>query len=141
MTQRTRTITLQSSGMEVTIAMPNLYQLLASHVKLPNPMTGRIIELLEGAGLYGKSTPEQIAAYNRDTLMGAMELASICLVKPKLVLDREPGEGEVGPQAFAHSDWAELLALFRSDPPKPADPDNKPKQTAGAMGNEPKDAV
>ena len=114
--KRTRTITLRGSGMVVEFAMPNLYQILGSNAKV-NPMTGRIVELLEGYGPGISATPDQRTAYARDTLLGAMELASLCLVKPKLVLDREPADdSEIGPEAFAHADWAELLALFRGDP-------------------------
>jgi hypothetical protein len=119
MTQRTRTIILQGSGQTVEFAMPNLYQLVASHAKHLNPMTARIIELLEGYGPQPSASKEQRDAYARDSLMGAMELASLCLVSPRLVLDREPGEGEVDPSAFAYSDWGELMRLFRGDPPRP----------------------
>lgn len=139
MTKRTITHTLRGSGMEVTFQMPNLYTLILSHIKIPNPSTARILELLEGAGLLSTATPAQQAAYARDTLMGAMELASLCLVEPRLVLDREPGEGEVGPEAFAHSDWGELLSIFRADPYKPAAADQKSGSGAGALGDEQSD--
>jgi hypothetical protein len=134
MTTRTRTIVLKASGMEVTISMPNLYQLVASHTKSANPMTARIIELLEGYGLIGPSTAAQRAQLAQDTLLGAMELASLCLVKPKLRLDatseRPLLDGEVGPEAFAYNDWTELLRLFRGDPEQKATPDNQQSGTA-----------
>lgn len=132
---RTRTIILKASGMEVTISMPNLYQLVASHAKTPNPMTGRIIELLEGYGLVGASTPKQREKLAQDTILGVVELASLCLERPKLILDRAPVEsdGEVGPEAFAYSDWTELLGLFRSDPQKKAANHSEPGATSEAV--------
>jgi hypothetical protein len=138
--KRTVTHTLRGSGMTVTLAMPNLYQLIASSIKVPNPMTARIIELLEGSGLLSTATPAQQAAYARDTLMGAMELAALCLTQPRLVLDRDPGEGEVGPEAFAHSDWGELLALFRANPARPA-ADQGSGGAATPVADEPGDRV
>ncbi len=118
MTKRTIHHTLKASGMDIVFAMPDVYQLILSNIKAPNPMTARIIELLEGYGLIGTTTPAQRAVYAQETLMAAIELASLCLVSPKLVLDREPDEsaGEVGPSAFAHGDWAEMGRLFRANP-------------------------
>lgn len=123
MTKRTINHTLKASGMEIVFAMPDLYQLILSNIKAPNPMTARIIELLEGYGLLGTSTPAQRAQYAQETLMAAIELASLCLVSPKLVLDREPDEsaGEVGPSAFAHGDWSEMGRLFRANPESATD--------------------
>lgn len=126
MTQRTIHHKLKASGMDIVFAMPDVYQLILSNIKAPNPMTARIIELLEGYGLIGTTTPAQRTQYAQETLMAAIELASLCLVSPKLVLDREPDEsaGEVGPAAFAHSDWAEMGRLFRSNPEPTANQDS-----------------
>jgi hypothetical protein len=118
MSKRTITHILKGSGMEIVFSMPDLYQLVLSNVKAPNPMTSRIMELLEGYGLVGATTAAQRTAYAQETYLAAVELASLCLVNPKLVLDREPDEsaGEVGPSAFAHGDWAEMGRLFRANP-------------------------
>lgn len=144
---RTADMTL-SGGRVVSLAMPDMYTILATNGRAPNPGMGAVLRLLEGAGALEQQNLLQrlngLAEYYR----GLYEVAALCLVAPRLRLDGgEAGSDEITPRDLAFNDVQQIYySFFRTDPPTPS---NEPAAelvgaTIGAMfanGATPEDAA
>lgn len=92
------------------VQMPDLYQILATVDAVPSQVMIDVLNLLdqEGAEL-PTLDPALKFLRKRNKLRGMYSLASLILVRPRLVLDRAPGEGEIGPSQLS---WGDLEGLF-----------------------------
>ena len=134
----TRTATMDlNGGRVVKLSMPNIYKLLTGS-GVPNPALAGILRLLDGEGALAAPSETQLLHGARDRLRGLMEIAALCLVEPKLRLDGEPGEGEIGPPDLAFGDY-ELIyySFFRSDPLSisPVPDVREPRASEGAVSD------
>jgi hypothetical protein len=99
------------TGRIVTLTMPDLYSIMASVGRVPSPHIAAVLDLLIQDKAY---TPEGASAdvyiRKRDEVRGRYALAALCLVSPRLVLDRapKPEEDEIGPGDLS---WVELEAI------------------------------
>lgn len=108
----TDTRILPGSGRVVQLQMPDLYGALSAG-QIPNPLLGPILLLIESTQP-SDATRELIRA--RDNVMALYNLASLCLVEPRLILKGEPGEGEIGVRDLRFDDVQWLYwSYFRSD--------------------------
>jgi hypothetical protein len=95
---------------EAEVRMPNLFQILATVDAVPNQVMIDVLNLLEseGADLPG-ADPALKFLRKRNAVRGKYALASLILVRPRLVLDREPREGEIGPDSLS---WGDVEGLY-----------------------------
>lgn len=110
----TDTRILPGSGRTVQLQMPDLYSALAASAGgIPNPLLHPIIRLIDS--LRPDNMTEALVK-SRDNIIALYNLASLCLVEPKLILTGTPGEGEIGPGALRFDDvqWI-YWSYFRSD--------------------------
>jgi hypothetical protein len=92
--------------------MPDLYAILATVDAVPNQLMIDVLNLLEAEGAELPTLdPALKFLRKRNLIRGKFALASLILVKPRLVLDREPGEGEIGP---AQLSWGDVEGLYYS---------------------------
>jgi hypothetical protein len=98
---------------DAEVRMPNLYEILATVDAVPSQLMIDVLNLLEAEGSEISSLVEPTKKFlrKRNTIRGKYALASLILVKPRLVLDREPGEGEIGP---AQLSWGDVEGLYYS---------------------------
>lgn len=110
----TDTRILPGSGRTVQLQMPDLYSALAASAGgIPNPLLQPIIRLIDSSES-GNMTDALIKS--RDNIIALYNLASLCLVEPKLVLTGTPGEGEIGIRDLRFDDLQWLYwSYFRSD--------------------------
>ncbi|HNP73850.1 MAG TPA: hypothetical protein PKK15_22230 [Kouleothrix sp.] len=153
------TLTLRS-GRAVTVALPDLYALVAAPpadpgmLDLPNAALLAITDLIVyGANLTAPPAAEARLAENRAFLQTQYEIAALCLVAPRLVLRGPAAADDLTPRDLHPADLAVLLAWFQNggsvgapaaahsqpDAGAPADPDGAapalpPERAAGADG-------
>jgi hypothetical protein len=98
---------------EAEVRMPDLYAILATVDAVPSQLMIDVLNLLEaeGADIPGLAEPGKKFLRKRNAVRGKYALASLILVKPRLVLDRPPGEGEIGP---AQLSWGDVEGLYYS---------------------------
>jgi hypothetical protein len=97
---------------EADVRMPNLYEILATVDAVPNQLMIDVLNLLEAEGTdIPNADPATKFLRKRNLIRGKYALASLILVRPRLVLGREPGEGEIGPH---HLSWGDLEGLYYS---------------------------
>ena len=99
---------------EAEVRMPNLYEILATVDAVPSQLMIDVLNLLEGEGaeIPGLVEPTKKFLRKRNTIRGKYALASLILVKPRLVLEARPlVEGEIGP---AQLSWGDVEGLYYS---------------------------
>lgn len=119
---------LPSCGLFVELRWPGLYALVLTG-EIPNPLTADVLRMVSGAANDKDPEDEEalIERYRKDA-RSFLGIAQRCLVRPRLVLDREPDyeRDEIGPGDLHEQDmlWiyghfvqkgpaAETVALFR----------------------------
>jgi hypothetical protein len=92
--------------------MPDIYEILATVDAVPSQLMIDVLNLLEAEGAELPTLdPGLKFLRKRNLIRGKYALASLILVKPRLVLDREPGEGEIGPSQLS---WGDVEGLYYS---------------------------
>lgn len=111
---------LPHSGLAVELRWPGLYA-LALTSEIPNPLAADVLRIVSGAT--GKeATPqsdeEQIALYRKNA-RSFLAIAQRCLVRPRLVLDREPDyeRDEIGPGDLHENDIQWIFFQFVGEGP------------------------
>jgi hypothetical protein len=95
---------------EAEVQMPDLYQILATVDAVPNQLMIDVLNLLEREGAELPTLDPALKFLRlRNKTRGIYALASLILVKPRLVLDRPPGEGEIGPSQLS---WGDVEGLY-----------------------------
>jgi hypothetical protein len=95
---------------EAEVQMPNLYEILATVDAVPNQVMIDVLNLLESEGAdLPSADPALKFLRKRNVIRGKYALASLILVRPRLVLDREPREGEIEPGDLS---WGDLEGLY-----------------------------
>lgn len=116
---------LLSRGRWAEVQMPDLYEILGAVDAVPSQIMIDVLNLLdkEGAELpVGLSEPQLKFLRKRNRVRGLYSLASLILVKPRLVLEKRPLiEGEIGPADLSYGDveglyYAYFLAGHRNAP-------------------------
>jgi hypothetical protein len=95
---------------EAEVAMPDLYAILATVDAVPSQVMIDVLNLLDGEGAeLPTADPALKFLRKRNKIRGMYSLASLILVRPRLVLGRAPGEGEIGPDRLS---WGDVEGLF-----------------------------
>lgn len=113
------------SGNVARMKRPGLMT-LASRGLIPNPYLGPIRKLLAGRNGSGNTDEERWAIFD-ENYQAYVGVAQLALVEPRLITDREPGPGEIGPEKLSDQDllwiyfnYAEgdesVIATFRARP-------------------------
>lgn len=117
-----------TTGVEAKVQMPNLYAILATVGAVPSQAMIEVLTLLdqEGVALAGVDEGQKFLRI-RNNIRGMYAMASLILVEPRLVLDKDPGEGEIGPRDLSLTDvealyWRYFRGGYRPPPRSPADP-------------------
>lgn len=98
-----------STGL-ATVRMPDLFQILATVDAVPSQIMIDVLNLLDQEGAELPTVdPAQKFLRKRNKIRGMYSLASLILVSPRLILDRAPGDGEIGPDQLS---WGDLEGLF-----------------------------
>lgn len=127
------------SGRVVRLALPDLWSIVSAVGRIPNPIVMAVMDLLIRDGSY---TPEQVQAdvylRKREEILGIYACAALCLVEPRLVIGRTPGEGEIGPRDLPYGD-AEVIyyRFFRHGDPSLFDLLADPAFAAGPPSSAP----
>jgi hypothetical protein len=102
-------IELPGCGHVARLIRPSLTALAATTGGVPNPLSEKLIQLALGRRA---ANDEQALEYYRRNSRAYVEAAALCFVEPRLVLDREPGEGEIGPDDLTDLDYTWLYHSF-----------------------------
>lgn len=104
--------TLPGSGNVARLIRPSLTALVGVTNGVPNPLSKEVMRLLAAAPP-GKAE-EALFANIRNNSRAYMEIARMCLVEPRLALDKEPNyeRGEIGPNDLADLDYAWIYHSF-----------------------------
>lgn len=98
--------TLPGSGHIARLVRPSLMALAVKAGQVPNTLSDAVIKFLiaSDSDLH-KTDEEKIASY-RQNVRAYFEVAALCMVSPRLVLDRDPNydADEVGPEAMHDRD-------------------------------------
>lgn len=101
---------LPGSGNVARLIRPSLTALVSVSSGVPNPLSRDVQKLITGAA------PTQDEAKRWENYVAnsraMQEVAQLCLKEPRLVLDREPGEGEIGPADLTDLDYSWLYYTF-----------------------------
>lgn len=94
-----------ASGQVIDLAMPDLYAILATVGAVPSQSMIEVLNLLdqEGVTLSGLDPAHKFLRI-RAQIRGMYALLSHIIVRPRLVLDRLPGDGEIGPRDLSFND-------------------------------------
>lgn len=138
------------SGLVVELEMPNLYGILAGVGRVPNPLLAPVLDLLIKDRSYTPGGPDaDVYVRKVQEIRGMYAVMALCAVRPRLRLDGEPQEGEIGPADVSYDDlevvyWgyfrgrrASARALAAAvDPERAAEPaspgDDVPHDAGGA---------
>lgn len=115
-------IKLPGSGNVARLVRPPLASMVLTNHGAPNPLSRDVQRLLSGTAP-PKDEQERWKNYQQN-MRGMQELAALCLVEPRLRLDGEPQDGEIGPDDLTDLDYtfitytwvegaAESVAPFR----------------------------
>lgn len=99
---------------------------LASRGMIPNPYLDPIRKLLAGRNGSGNTDEERWKIFD-ENYQAYLGVAQLALIEPRLVTDRDPGPGEIGPQHLSDQDllWIyfnytegddSVIATFRARP-------------------------
>lgn len=90
-------VRLPGSGFVARIRRPSLTSLLATQNGVPNPISDHVVRLM--ASRMPVDDAARVAQFRANT-RGMLEVAALCFVSPRLILDREPNydADEIGPQ-------------------------------------------
>lgn len=115
---KTETITLPS-GLQVQVQMPDLFAILASVGRVPNPIMTAVLDLLVKDGAYPAQGPDSdVYLRKRDEIRGMYAIASLCMVAPRLVLSGTPADGDLTPRDLGYNDIEALYwGYFRGKRP------------------------
>ena len=133
-----------ASGVEATVRMPDLYAILATVGAVPSQAMIEVLNLLDQDGVVlPAADPAQKFVRIRAQIRGMYALASYILVAPRLVLDRPPQGGEIGPADLSYNDVEALYYRYfrggyrqpprRDTPAADADGAAEPPQPGGDL--------
>ena len=92
------------SGRRVTLAMPDLYAILATVGRVPSQQMVDVLNLLQAEGALDRDPDTNRFLLKRNEVRGMYAIAALCLVEPKLSLEREPPPGALVPSDLSFAD-------------------------------------
>jgi hypothetical protein len=92
------------SGRRVTLAMPDLYAILATVGRVPSQQIVDVLNLLQAEGALDADPATNRFLLKRNEVRGMYAIAALCLIEPKLCLDGEPKDGALTPSDLSYSD-------------------------------------
>lgn len=115
---RTADMTL-SGGRVVQLAMPDMYTILATNGRAPNPGMAAVLRLLDGVGALPETNLLQRQTAQAEFYRGLYEIAALCLQTPRLVLNgEEAGPDDITPRDLSFNDVQTIYySFFRTDAP------------------------
>lgn len=117
-------VTLPGCGHVARLVRPSLTALAAATNGVHNPLTQEVLAL--AAGRPAATEAERLGNYRRNA-RAYVEAAALCLREPRLILDREPSTGEIGPDDLADYDYVWFYYTWIGGP----DADVAPFRVAG----------
>ena len=101
--------TLPGCGYVARLIRPSLTALAASVGGIANPLSNELLTLAAGRR---PADDAQVLAFYQKNCRAYLEAAALCFIEPRLVLDREPKEGEIGPGDLTDYDYTWLYYTF-----------------------------
>ena len=95
-------VTLPGCGHVARLIRLSLTALVGDRRPSAPVLSADLMRLL--AGRRSADDAQALEHYQRNT-RAFLEVAALCLVEPRLVLDRTPGEGEIGPDDLTDMDY------------------------------------
>ena len=92
------------SGRRVTLAMPDMYAILATVGRVPSQQMVDVLNLLQAEGALDSDPDMNRFLLKRNEVRGMYAIAALCMVEPKLSLDREPPAGALVPSDLSFAD-------------------------------------
>lgn len=127
------------SGMVVDLAMPDLYSILATVGTVPAQHILDAVALLTEERVYrptaGLDPDRQLFARQVRYLRGVDAICSLCLVKPRMVIGKAPGEGEISPADLSWIDREAIYYGFFRGYVRPASDSDAPGAAADDAGD------
>lgn len=108
-TEQGALVTLPGSGNIARLRKPSLTALAGTSNGVPNPLSSEVLRLM--AAPPPKTDEERLTNVKRNS-RAMVEVARLCLVEPKLKIDGEPGEGEIGPGDLANMDYSFIYYIW-----------------------------
>lgn len=113
----TRTQLLPGSDIQAELQMPSLYHLILQASGVPDPRLAAVLKLLDGENPFKPLTDKERGAQLAANARGLYEVAALCMVQPKLILDRAPtGADEIGPADLPFGDLEVVYYNFFRNP-------------------------
>ena len=115
-----------ASGRTVTLTMPNLFELAATDVDIPNQALTDIVDLVVyGAMVSGTGNDKKRLDENKRFLRSQFQLAALCITEPKLILMGEATDGNLAPTDLVPRDLRDIAEFFQTGGSRsvPATPD------------------
>jgi len=103
---------LPGSGNVVRLRRPGLSAMAAKVGHIPNPLSREVLRLMSGAETQ-PSEDAKIEGFEKSA-RAYIELAALCFVEPKIVMDRAPNydAGEIGPDDVPDQDLVWIYWTF-----------------------------
>ena len=102
-------IRLPGCGHVARLKRPSLTALAGTTNGVPNPLSPAVLRLIAGRPT---TTLEERIENVKSNSRAFMEVAALCLIEPRLVLDGEPGPGEIGPQDLSDTDYTWIYYTY-----------------------------
>lgn len=104
-----------ASGRVVTLAMPDLYKLVATDAEIPSNCLTDILDLVTyGAMISGTGNDKKRLEENRRFIMSLFQVAALCIQEPKLVLMGAASEGDLTPSDLVPRDLRDIADFFQT---------------------------
>ncbi len=104
-----------ADGRQITLAMPDMYQLVATDgVDIPNQALRDILDLFQYGGMIRSSTQDEKKRHeeNMRFMRSQFELVKLCVADPPLVLKGDVPPGALTPRDFIPRDIDQIIAFF-----------------------------
>ena len=124
-----------ASGRVVTLAMPDLFKLVATDSDIPNAALTDILDLVTYGGMIsGTGDDKKRLGENKRFLMSQFQLAALCIAAPKLILMGEATADDLTPADLVPKDLRDIAEFFQTggSTRAPATADTEPRGGAPA---------
>lgn len=129
-------VRLPGCGEVVLLRRPSLMGMAMKGGRVPNPLTDEVLRYIAvDSDVLSKFTPDEQVENWRENATVMIQIASLCFVHPRLILDRDvddDNDDEIGPMDLTGVDYRFLIFTFVEGDAAALAPFLEPARTRGA---------